>query len=179
VGVGDASSTPGPHRLCGYLIPRDSENGFSYGATAAAASIVIDEEPASFFLRDRHADESLIVSIINEQRALHHGRRMIASARMGRIAQHRFHEPKCPYDTLPGCDVVFDLRRAHICVRHAREYEFPGGGDLSPDGARATALGILGFRDFHHDALLRYWREIGVAIGPQGGGLIVDCLDPC
>jgi hypothetical protein len=179
LGLGDAGSTPGAHRLCGYLLARGSDNGFSYGDTAAATSVAVDEEPLDFFLRYIPQDEQLMISVINDERARHHLRRLTASARMQRIAQHRFDEHQCPYDTLPGCDVIFDLHRAHICVRHAREYEFPGGGDLSPDGARATALEILSFRDFRHDALLRYWREIGLAIGPQGGGLIVDFLGAC
>ncbi len=96
-----------------------------------------------------------------------------------KIVEHRFHEPQCPNDNYPGCDVIFDLRRAHICVRHAREYEFGGPNDLSVPGSRANGEGLFTIPPFRHDALLPYWREIGVGLGPHGYGLIIDFLDPC
>ena len=41
VGLGDSNSTPGPHRVCGYLLARGTDNGFSYADTAQILDIPI------------------------------------------------------------------------------------------------------------------------------------------
>ncbi len=49
--AGDPNSGAGAgqHRLCGYLLSQGPDGGYDYSNTAAAADIVIDQEPAGHF----------------------------------------------------------------------------------------------------------------------------------